>query len=266
MTISHKGVGVDIIAPIHDALKDRGVFLVGGQAVWLWAELYLERAPELEEYKPFTSLDIDFFGVHEVAKLIADDMGGTLITPESFSNTPSSAIILFEHEGQEVQIDFINSVFGINQRELFKHVDELSFKYCIDGCDSILTIPTMTPYACLVSRVANRLGPLKRKDDRGMSQLQVSPIVLREYLLEMVESESKEDLGHVYKLTRCLHWFLRRDKYGRSAHTVLENDPLDILIMLANDDRLDLRFRDNQILPFIEDIDKVRQRISSLST
>ena len=39
-------------------------FLVGGQALNFWAERYSAHCKELEEYGPFTSKDVDFFGTN----------------------------------------------------------------------------------------------------------------------------------------------------------------------------------------------------------
>lgn len=263
MLAPQDGVGVDIIAPIQDALRDRGVFLVGGQAVWVWAELYLERAPELEKYRPFTSLDYDFFGPKEKAALIAKDLGGEILLPEPFSDPVNSAIVYFEHDGERVQIDFINNVLGIQTRELIKHVDLLEFSYTINGNPKVLSVPLMTPLPCLMSRVANRLGPLQRKDSRGMSQLQVSPIVLREYVLEALGNGYPEQ-RQVHRIARCLHWYLRRDHHGRKAHTVLEYDPLQILILLNEDERVDARFKKHQISYYITDVQRARSRMGLL--
>ena len=60
-------------------LSDKA-FIVGGQALNLWAERYSE-VPELAAYGPYTSKDIDYFGRREAARKLADALGGTLRIP-----------------------------------------------------------------------------------------------------------------------------------------------------------------------------------------
>jgi hypothetical protein len=55
--------------------SDGRAFAVGGQAINLWAEHYATIADELNEFRPFTSKDIDFFGQRDVAERLARDLG-----------------------------------------------------------------------------------------------------------------------------------------------------------------------------------------------
>lgn len=55
--------------------EDKPLILVGGQAANFWANHYLERAPELNSLFPFTSRDIDFFGVNRDVKRFGKALG-----------------------------------------------------------------------------------------------------------------------------------------------------------------------------------------------
>lgn len=54
---------------IRHAATSGGAFLVGGQALNLWAERYSAAAPELDSYGPYTSKDVDFFGTADQSPL-----------------------------------------------------------------------------------------------------------------------------------------------------------------------------------------------------
>ena len=45
--------------------------LIGGQAVNLWTNVFLQQAPELEKLQPFVSKDCDLFGDHDLLVQLA---------------------------------------------------------------------------------------------------------------------------------------------------------------------------------------------------
>ena len=49
--------------------------IVGGQAVNIWAELYVGAAPELAEFEPFMSRDADILGTRALAVALAARAG-----------------------------------------------------------------------------------------------------------------------------------------------------------------------------------------------
>jgi hypothetical protein len=54
------------LTDIASALASDGeTFIVGGQALNLWAERYSETFVELSDYGPYTSKDVDYFGHRE---------------------------------------------------------------------------------------------------------------------------------------------------------------------------------------------------------
>jgi hypothetical protein len=56
--------------------EDQDTFIVGGQALNIWAEYYAGSANELNAYRPFTSKDIDYFGYRAAAERLAARIGG----------------------------------------------------------------------------------------------------------------------------------------------------------------------------------------------
>lgn len=98
----------------------------------------------------------------------------------------------------------------------------------------------MHPFHCLRSRVANVLE-LRRSDDVAKRQLEAAPIVLREYISEMLDAGRERDATNALQ---ALFDYLRSDLTGRKAHTAMKNDPAAIFERFAEDPRLEQRYRE----------------------
>jgi hypothetical protein len=106
-----------------------------------------------------------------------------------------------------------------------------------------LKVPIMHPFHCLQSRVAN-VVTLHRKQDVARRQLEASPIVLREYISEMLTAG---DHGEATDTLEKLFEYLRSDIVGKGAYRIMKNDPASILDHFANDARIDDRYLDNTL-------------------
>jgi hypothetical protein len=142
---------------------DERAFVVGGQALNLWAEYYSGRAAELIAFRPFTSKDIDYFGQRAVAEKLAAGLGGTIEVPAPHDTTFQTAIVHATVEGIDIDIDFLSHMKGV-QRGLEAGVADLIIPYDHEGEDAELAIRLMHPLHCLQSRIANIIE-LKRSDD-----------------------------------------------------------------------------------------------------
>lgn len=167
---------------------DDGAFVVGGQALNIWAEYYSSRTNELSEFAPYTSKDIDYFGPQEAAKKMATALGGKVAFPPIGDSTPSTAIVTVLIDGREILIDFISHVLGIHDRSLKNGVVEIVAPLQLVDGEVLISIPVMHPLHCLQSRIANALSPAtKRRDDTALRQLRAAPIILREYINGAIE-------------------------------------------------------------------------------
>jgi hypothetical protein len=79
---------------------DDDAFLIGGQATNFWAWFYQDKEPDLKLKGPFTSEDIDCFGTQDVARNVADALGGKLLLPEPGDHTPNTAQIVTTIHGK----------------------------------------------------------------------------------------------------------------------------------------------------------------------
>lgn len=219
-----------------------GAFIVGGQALNIWAERYSAVA-ELADFGPYTSKDIDYFGQRDAAAKLAEAIGGRLRIPQMDDATPQSAIVEATIDGHEIEIDFLTHVLGVEDAGLKKAAVNIILQVkTAEGIDA-LKVPIMHPFHCLQSRVAN-VVTLHRKQDVARRQLEASPIVLREYIAEMLvigdHREATDTLERIFE-------YLRSDVVGKGAHKIMKNDPAIILDHFTQDERIDARYRENTL-------------------
>ena len=217
-------------------------FIVGGQALNLWAERYRHVA-ELHVYGPYTSKDIDYFGRREAAEKLANALGGSVSIPEVDDHTPQTAIVHVEIEGQPIEIDFLGHVLGVDDAKLKKQAIQIRMNVTMAEGTVELNVPIMHPFHCLQSRLANVIQ-LKRKTDLAHNQLNASPIVLREFLFEQLDNGQSK---HVTGVLQALYIYLSSDIVGRKAHKHMRNDPSAVLDTFQNDGRLDQRWREKSL-------------------
>jgi hypothetical protein len=252
-------IGISEAISIFTALpSDGGAFIVGGQALNLWAELYAGTAPELHRFAPFTSKDIDFFGHRAVAAALAERLHGRIRYPEFGRETASTAVVEVEIGGRTIVIDFINTVLGVRERDLKRGVVIVDVPAGSKSGEVHLSIAVMHPVHCLQSRISNVLHPATRRSDAtAMRQLEAAPIIVREYISETVGEGETREAG------RCLRWlyrYIRHDIFGKKAHVDTTVDALDILRHFRDDPRLDPRFRTHNLHRMVADIEQRRER------
>lgn len=101
--------GASEVIEITSKLKaDDETFIIGGQATNFWAWLYQDKEPDLKLKGPFTSEDIDYFGTQEVARNLADALGGKLLLPEPGDHTPSTALIETTINADLLQYEYLS--------------------------------------------------------------------------------------------------------------------------------------------------------------
>lgn len=232
---------------------DNRAFVVGGQALNLWAEYYAPGAAELLEFRPYTSKDIDYFGQKEVARKLAEGLGGTVKVPDANDTTFQTALVEATVDGIEIGIDFLSHVKGV-QRGLEEGVSDLIIPYMHGAVETELAIRLMHPLHCLQSRVANVLE-LDRKDGTSQRQLAAAPIVLREYINEALSDGEEREAIDIFQ---ALFRYLQTDINGRKAHHILPSDPVDIFRHFSGDDRLDVRWREKSLVSMIRQLEEKR--------
>lgn len=206
--------------------------------------------PELAAYGPYTSKDIDYFGRKEAAEKLAAALNGRVLIPDADDHTPQTAIVQATIDDQEITIDFLWHIKGVDQASLERQAVEMILKVKVGDQNGELRIPIMHPLHCMQSRLANVIE-LHRGTDLAHRQLEASPIVLREYLSEVLKDGGHK---HVTTVLQALYTYLLSDPNGRRAHKRMTNDPADILMHFQADNRLDQRWREKSLVPMCQKI------------
>lgn len=194
---------------------------------------------ELAYFGPYTSKDIDYFGQRDAAEKLADAIGGKVLVPAFGDNTPESAVVTATIDGHEIKIDFLTHVLGVEDQGLKNTAITMNLTVQTPGGPALLKVPIMHPVQCMQSRIAN-VTNLKRDSELSKRQLEASPIIVREFISEMLS------VGHGKEATRCLSQifeYLRSDIDGKRAHKIMTNDPAAILDHFQDDERIDERYR-----------------------
>lgn len=91
-------------------------FLIGGQAVNVWAEVYSDHAPEVRSYAPFTSRDCDIRVSYDLWKKIGKILPGSLAK----STSPAEGQLgIFHIKGTPAKtIDLFDGVYGLTKKEV----------------------------------------------------------------------------------------------------------------------------------------------------
>jgi hypothetical protein len=166
---------------------DDDAFVIGGQATNFWAWFYREKEPTLQLAGPFTSEDIDYFGTQDVARNVADALGGTLYVPEPGEHTPNTAQIVTDFNGKRLVIDFLGSVLGVHDREIRRGVSVFEVSAEIAGQSASVLIKVMHPLLCLKSRIISMLHPATRRSDRiARRQLEAAMVIVSRFIEDAV--------------------------------------------------------------------------------
>src|SRR4051812_31789599 len=88
--------------------------LIGGQAVNVWAKHYLHAEPDLANFMPFTSTDIDFKGNKADVTAIATQLGRVAKFPAKVQMTALAGSIPIRIGEKPSNIEVVRSVPGVN--------------------------------------------------------------------------------------------------------------------------------------------------------
>jgi len=153
--------------------------IVGGQAVNFWAEVFEEEEPELRQYRPFTSADLDLHRPDVAARRLLRARAGSV---ESDRDPFGKAFTIVSHTfliqgqaGTVLAVDDLKTVPGLRPDELRKGALVVEF--------AGVRLRVLNPIACLKAKLHN-VGAI---DQRG-----------------------RQDEKHVRVLIPCVRGFLRR--------------------------------------------------------
>jgi hypothetical protein len=153
--------------------------IVGGQAVNFWAEVFEEEEPELRQYRPFTSADLDLHRPNLAAKRLLRARAGSVETDrDPFGKAftlVSHTFLIRGKAGTVLAVDDLKTVPGLRPDELRKGALVVEF--------SGVRLRVLNPIASLKAKLHN---------------------------VGAIDQQGRQDEKHVRILIPCVRGFLRR--------------------------------------------------------
>jgi hypothetical protein len=159
--------------------------VVGGQAVNLWASKYSERVPELNEYLPFASEDLDFYGGKIEAIACNQVLKGQVTLNKDLDPSPNTGVVVADFKEQKLRIDFLGSVFGLNDTEITDTALKLEGKGELAG----VQLKVLHPILCLEGKLSSIKG-LPQAGRQDIKHAKMSLLCLKELLKDYTTTQS----------------------------------------------------------------------------
>lgn len=197
------------------------IILVGGQALNLWADLYLSHEHKLH---PFTSKDIDFL-VNDIKVMdrLTKRWHGKLAINDDITST-HCGIATIEDVQRKIQADFMSGLHGVSTEDIRKKVISITF--------GETTLNVMHPIHCLESRFENIVG-LRRHNEHAIRQLKIAIEVFNARIIDFLNNKEVRDaLNEIESVFQ----FLKKNKNKRQE--IFDRYKIDLFNAIPNDDRL----------------------------
>jgi hypothetical protein len=245
-----------IFGVLGPVLADRSMVLVGGQAVFVWAQrLGLVEAAG-SDAGWLASKDIDFEGSAVAARASAKLLGGKARVPSFDHHTPLTAVVFFDDsDGIERRIDFLVAPLGLDRRD----VRDTAVDVEIGTGTLSSSLWVMHPERVMESRIAN-VQILGIDDAHALAQLRTSIVIAREwsrFLLADGSIVKRDRVRGVLRLNERIFGKCVRDLHFRQLFADRGIDPFDAV--LEDDDRLPSAFRQRRYPQMCEQLSRIRQ-------
>lgn len=171
------------------------IVLVGGQSINLWAVHYADQIPELDQYRPFASKDIDFYGGKAEAIECHRILGGTITLNVDFDPSPNTGVLVVPNGDQPLRVDFLGSVYGVGDVEL------LGSAMVFQGQDRLagIQLPTLNPMLCLEGKLKSTVG-LPQQGRQDLKHLQMSILFAKQYIKDTLMADTRKGLKLIERL------------------------------------------------------------------
>ncbi|MBI3462502.1 MAG: hypothetical protein HY000_05495 [Planctomycetes bacterium] len=174
------GFSADELTTVFRRLQDEGwdAILVGGQAVNVWAHHYEKDTPAWRELRPYTSLDLDYYGGLAEARLAMRVLGATGRLNTAGDPSPNAGVLQVSlADGRALLVDVLTGVFGLSAAELERTAVSLSGTAALSG----VTLRVIHPLLLLEAKAAALRG-LPQADRQDAKHLKIVILVVREWL------------------------------------------------------------------------------------
>jgi hypothetical protein len=235
------------------------IVIVGGQAVNLWAYQYIQDNPQLQNYIPFASEDLDFYGGRVEASICQEILGGKLILNRDFDPSPNAGVLLIDYQERQLRIDFLASVYGLNDSEITGTA--LTF----EGKDSLagLRLKVLHPVLCFEGKLRCLRG-LPQQGRQDLKHVKISLLCVQALLIDIIHNDSSR-MG-LKLVERVLKNAIREDglsAWYRHNIDIISAIPLEIISQL-NDEKWQ-KFSLIRLPKIIEQIHTKRNRYLTIT-
>lgn len=174
------------------------LILVGGHAINLWASAYQNKIPELREFLPFSSEDLDFVGGKVEAVELQKILGGKLKLNKNFAPSPNTGVLITGGEKQSLRIDFLGSVYGLGDDEIVNSAINFKGKDKLAG----VNLKVLNPVLCLEGKLKSYTG-LPQVGRQDKKHLKISILVVRQYIKDVcLDNDPRDGLKLIEKMIR----------------------------------------------------------------
>lgn len=246
----------EIFAKLQEVNLD--VVVVGGQAVNLWAYQYYKTSPQLQQYLPFASEDLDFYGGKIEAVICQETLGGKVILNRDFDPSPNAGVVLVDYQNKTLRIDFLASVYGLNDAEITGTA--LTFL----GQDKLknITLKILHPILCLEGKLRCLRGlPQQSRQDLKHSKILI--ICVNKFLSDLISQNPPRT--SLKLIERVLDNGIRED--GLSAwyyHQIAIEDAIPFDVLEKFDEEKFNKFRQIRLPQIRKQINSKRLRYQEI--
>ncbi len=173
--------------------------ILGGQAVNIWANHYFHIEKNLSEYLPFTSKDLDIFGVDQDVYELAQRTGFKMERVKKGTPTPAVGVLFMPGKDLEpIKIEVLNGLYGINASVIKKRAVLLEYK-------DKRKFRVLDPITILEAKIQNAV-----------------------YLSQDKPGRERQDVKHMKMMIYCVRGFLRDqirevDKGGLASRDCIDS-------------------------------------------
>jgi hypothetical protein len=217
--------------------------IIGGQAVGYWAETYLEEEPELSQWLPFSSKDIDLQGDREDVLRIAKDLSARAQLPNRREMTALAGIIPFVMGDLRTSIEVVRSFPGMPKAKIQQ--------WALTANKGGKEIRVLDPLSLLDSKLQLALK-VDQKERRDVEHLRIMLLCVRAFLrdtLRGVEAGTLSARGWLGAVERVIK--LAESPRGKKAVRALGVDwtqALPLIEIAASGHRAAKQFREKRLV------------------
>ncbi len=148
--------------------------IVGGQAVNIWAERYLDVEPQLTDFRPFTSKDLDVLGAERDLEEIARVTGAKKLKSLRKIFVPTVGVLEISRGGVVLKVEILKRIYGATTQDVLAGAVVLK--------RGALTLRLIDPFTLLETKIENAAN---------------------------LPQETRQDVKHVRMMIFCLRGLLR---------------------------------------------------------